>query len=337
MYMLKSPLKSLALRTLLLGAAAACMTSAHALQWVTPSSAASGGTDLNGTTVQVPLAGTLTFYGLYSDNSAGSESGLGLSVNFDGTKLTNVQITEEFTKCRIAPAQVQINGANSAVKFGWIDTSIRRTSGTPNGAVGWPDVANPTATDDCLAITPANTDTAAFAPSGLKLFKMTAQWVAGTTAGTTALITLDSGGNYSFANASPGFQTMSFTAQASGAAACNLDIDGNGTRQAFVDGILLTRGLLGVTGASLTNGVTIPAGAPRNTPALISPFIAANNYDVDGSGTQQAFVDGVILVRLMLGVADGTLLNGITLPAGATFTTAAAIRANVNAKCGTSF
>lgn len=61
------------------------------------------------------------------------------------------------------------------------------------------------------------------------------------------------------------------------------------------------------------------------------------NLDVDGNGARQPFVDGIILVRRMLGVADVNLLNGITLPGTSPFTTAAQIRANVNAKCGTTF
>jgi len=39
------------------------------------------------------------------------------------------------------------------------------------------------------------------------------------------------------------------------------------------------------------------------------------------------------MTRLMLGFDDTSLLNGINVPAGAQFTTAAAIKDNVVAKC----
>jgi hypothetical protein len=65
--------------------------------------------------------------------------------------------------------------------------------------------------------------------------------------------------------------------------------------------------------------------------------MAGINWDMTGAGAQSAFRDGIILVRLMLNIPDATLLNGVTIPAGATFQTAAQIRANVNSKCGTTF
>ena len=45
----------------------------------------------------------------------------------------------------------------------------------------------------------------------------------------------------------------------------------------------------------------------------------------------------LIFLRLLQGIADSALLNGINVPAGAAFRDAAAIRANVNARCGTAF
>ena len=44
---------------------------------------------------------------------------------------------------------------------------------------------------------------------------------------------------------------------------CRLDVDGSGTTQAFVDGILIVRNLLGISGANLPAGLTIPG--PTNT------------------------------------------------------------------------
>jgi hypothetical protein len=45
----------------------------------------------------------------------------------------------------------------------------------------------------------------------------------------------------------------------------------------------------------------------------------------------------LVLLRLMLGMPDDALLNGVGAPAGALFTTGTTVRGNVNTKCGTRF
>jgi hypothetical protein len=333
MHKFKFSLTGLAAATATAGLALVLSTSAMAAQTVNPSSAPTGGTNFAGTTQPVASNGSFTFYGVYSDDSATPESGLGLKIKYDATKI-NVVLSEEYTKCRIAPAQQQAAGATSQWVLGFIDTSIRAS-----GAVGWPDLADTAAggaTAACLNAS-GNTDTAAASAAGLKLFKGVVSWVGTPTVGATAAITLDAEGNFSYANASPSFANKSFTVQAAGALACSLDVDGNGSRQALVDGLLILRNMLNIAGTSYTAGVTFPASATRTSETAVKAFIASNNYDVDGSGTQQALVDGLILLRLMLNISDANLLNGISFPAAATITTAPAIRANVNARCGTSF
>ena len=119
---------------------------------------------------------------------------------------------------------------------------------------------------------------------------------------------------------------------------CALDVDGDNRVDPAVDGLLLTRYLLGFRGAALTQGLTI--GGPRKTAALVEAFFGnAAQFDVIGRAAPapSATVDGLILTRLMLGVDDAGLLSGINLPAGALFASAAAIRANVIAKCAGGF
>lgn len=272
---------------------------------------------------------SLVLFGRYTSTSA-NESGLGLKIQYDATKVTNVVIDQVQTKCMVFTPDVTVNGASSQVLFGWADTSQRA-----NGAVGWPDSAD--GTPPCINPAPPAaaiaTTTAAF-PAPTTLFRMTATMVAGFTTGNTTTISF-SAPSVSSAGATPGFTNTSLVVNGAAAPACNLDVDGNGSRQAFVDGIIIVRYLLGNTGAGLTAGLTIPG--PNNTSALLTPVLSASSYDIDNSGAQQAFVDGVILVRLMLGTPDASLLNGITLPGTSPFTTAAQIRANVNTKCGTSF
>ena len=316
----------------------ALSASVHATQTVEPTLTA-GGATINGSTQAVPGGSTFTFYGMYTDNSAASESGLGLKVKYNPAHLTNLTISEEYTKCRIAAAQVQpLTATTAQAVMGWIDTSVRA-----GGAVGWPDLADTTAggaNPACLNPGAINTDTAAgtSVPTGQKLFKVTATMAATcTTAGAcTSTVLFDSEGNFSYATTPSGFDNKSFTIVGAAAPACSLNVDNSALPlSAFVDGILIVRHILNLTGTTLTNNLTIPG--PRNAPADLTTFMSGINWDMTGAGSQSAFRDGIILVRLILGIPDGALLTGVTIPAAATFQTAAAIRANVNSRCGTSF
>ncbi|MEO7254565.1 MAG: hypothetical protein ABIZ64_10050 [Casimicrobium sp.] len=323
----------------------ALSASVHATQTVKPTLTA-GGASIESTTLAVPAGSTFTFYGMYTDDSAGPESGLGLKVKYNPAHLTNLTISEEYTKCRIAAAQVQpLTATTAQAVMGWVDTSVRAS-----GAVGWPDLADTTAggaNPTCLNPGAINTDTAAgtAAAPGQKLFKVTATMAPGcTSAGTcTSTVLFDSEGNFSYAPASGfGFANKSFTINGAPAPTCDLDVDGDGARQPFKDAVAIFRYMAGVRGAALLTSITFNGpraqpGAPVSVEQFIANGIAANAYDIDGSNSQQAFVDGLILIRLMLGVPDASLLSSVNLPGSATFTTAAQIRANVNSRCGTSF
>ena len=117
-------------------------------------------------------------------------------------------------------------------------------------------------------------------------------------------------------------------------ASCGIDVKGSGSTATSPDGVLILRYLLGFRGAALTDGLSIVP--PRNTSAAIESFLADNDYSaVRLAGN--ANIDGLIMLRLLQGVPDSALLNGIIVPVGAAFRDAAAIRANVNARCGTAF
>lgn len=315
----------------------ALSASVHATQTVTPTKA-DGTTVLSGT-VAVPAGSTFIFLGMYTDDSAGPESGLGLKVKYNPAHLTNVVVSEEYTKCRIAAAQVQpLTASTAQAVMGWVDTSVRSA-----GAVGWPDLADTVAggvTTSCLNPGSINTDTAAGTATapGQKLFKITGTMAAGcnTAAACTSTVLFDSEGNFSYAPATgAGFTNKSFTIVGAAAPACNLDADGNGgPLDGFSDGIAILRYLLGIGNATFATGITL--NSPRNTPALVKAYLDTQNLAVVSPTTADGFVDGIIILRLMLGIGNATLLNGITLPAGAP-TTAAAVRAQVNSRCGTSF
>lgn len=231
--------------------------SAHAAQTVTPSSAPTGGTDYTSSTQSVPSNGSFIFYGVYSDDTGTPESGLGLKLKYDGTKI-NVAVSEEYTKCRIAASQPQnVGSVTEQVVMGWIDTSVRTA-----GAVGWPDLADTVGTDITAACLNAsgNTDTAAASAAGLKLFKGVVTWIGTPAVGTTALITHDSEGNFSYANASPSFTNKSFTVQAAAASSLALaatdPIVSRKTHGAFVGEIPISSAGV-ITGLGTASGATV--------------------------------------------------------------------------------
>ena len=332
---------SLALHGLALVALAATFT-ANATQSVKPVKDATG-TAFGGSsalwTTSVPVGTVVTVIGQYTtDNTGGNESGLGLKVKYDETKFTagSVTVTALSTKCMIAPPHLQSAGAASQAVLGWIDTATR----SPAGTVAWPYAADPASvpptTAPCLnPNTPAN-DTTATPAGPVNLFRFQGTLAPAVAVSSTTDITVTADGNFSYAGpATPGMADQVVRITAAPAPSCNLDADGNGgPLDGFSDGILILRYLLGVGNASLQNGVA--GNLPRNTAALVRAYLDTQNLAVVSPTTPDGFVDGILILRLMLGVGDASLLRGVTLPAGAP-QTAAAVRTQVNARCGTSF
>jgi len=163
------------------------------------------------------LGTVVTIIGRYTtDVVGGNESGLGLKVNYDETKFTGVTVTALSTKCMIAPPQIQPGGATSKAVMGWIDTAARN----PAGGVGWPYLADPAtasgppATSPCLnPNTPLN-DTAATATGAVNLFQFQGTLANSVGVGNTAVVTIVSDGNFSYAGGAPGMvnQTVTITA-----------------------------------------------------------------------------------------------------------------------------
>lgn len=119
---------------------------------------------------------------------------------------------------------------------------------------------------------------------------------------------------------------------------CALDIDGDNHVDPVIDGVLLTRYLLGFRGNALTDGLTI--SGPRKTANLLNAFFgSAAQFDVVGRATPAptAMVDGLLMTRLMLGFDDTALLSGISLPADAQYRTASAIKDYVISRCAGGF
>ena len=113
-------------------------------------------------------------------------------------------------------------------------------------------------------------------------------------------------------------------------AACNLDIDGNGTPDAATDGLLLIRHLLGFTGNALTQGA-LGTGATRDA-GQIQAFINSQNYDFDGNGKRSAATDGALAVRYLAGLTGAALSSG-AIAAGAKRQSGADVISFIQAGC----
>lgn len=119
------------------------------------------------------------------------------------------------------------------------------------------------------------------------------------------------------------------------APACILDLDGNGTIDPLTDGVMIARALLGLTDAAVTSGAIGP-NAQRTTWAQIQPMFHSAALDIDGNGTSDAFTDGLLVMRAMFGMTGTSVTAGAVAP-GAPRGDWNAIRAYLNASCGTAF
>ena len=101
---------------------------------------------------------------------------------------------------------------------------------------------------------------------------------------------------------------------------CNLDVNGtgNGVRNGVADGLMILRAMQGNRGAAVANaasGTTSAATttydrAEKNARDLVSTKVV----DIDGDGTVNPAVDGVILLRAMLGLKGTAITAGLTIP-----------------------
>lgn len=316
-----------------------------AIQTVTPYTAASGGSSI--AAANVPAGTTFTFYGRYEIDagSTANESGLGIKVKYDNTKFSAVVVDQVYTKCMIAsPDQQESVPATSQVVFGWIDTSVRRTTGTPNGVVGWPGTADPAApgaTDGCLNPGSIVVDQAGVTPP-LSLFRVQMTTLAGFTSGTTQ-VDLVSDGNYSYAGTTPGYTNKSIVLTAAAAPLCNLDVDGDGLVLAAKDGVLLQRALNpNISDANVVAGIAITGS--RTTGAQIRAYLntfmsgvgvsanlGATVLDIDSNASTTAAVDGNAIKRaLNVNISAANVVLGLAVAPG---TTGQSVRQKLNQNC----
>ncbi len=97
-----------------------------------------------------------------------------------------------------------------------------------------------------------------------------------------------------------------------------VDADASANYEAFADGLLALRHLLGLRGGALVNGATADNAMRTDSAALAAWFDDMRPvFDIDGDGQTDATTDGVLLLRYLLGFR-GAVLTANALAVGAT-------------------
>lgn len=101
---------------------------------------------------------------------------------------------------------------------------------------------------------------------------------------------------------------------------CNLDVNGvgNGVRNGVADGLMILRAMQGGRGAAIATGAsgttssatTTYDRAEKNARDLVSTKVA----DIDGDGTVNPAVDGILLLRAMLGLKGAAVTADLSIP-----------------------
>jgi hypothetical protein len=115
--------------------------------------------------------------------------------------------------------------------------------------------------------------------------------------------------------------------------AFTLDVDASVTATKYdagTDGLLASRYMLGLTGTALTSSA-LGATAGRIDPDLIRAYLNDGRFllDIDGNGKLDAFTDGLLIHRYLLGQRGSALTTGAFDPLG-TRTSIADIEAHLS-------
>jgi Leucine rich repeat N-terminal domain len=110
---------------------------------------------------------------------------------------------------------------------------------------------------------------------------------------------------------------------------CRLDVNGDQSQSAAIDGMMITRYLSGIRGNALIEGLTLTGS--RNNAQSVESFLAAQNFDVQGNGatTARATRDGLVITRFLRNVAAAAMIAGTDIAA----TQASNVRDRISAWC----
>ncbi len=108
----------------------------------------------------------------------------------------------------------------------------------------------------------------------------------------------------------PGFLTTSLADETTEAGP--LDIDGNGEYDALTDGLLLLRGMFGLTDTALISSA-LASDATYKTGDDIAARIndLGDSIDIDGNGEADALTDGLVILRYLFGLRNDVLISDV--------------------------
>ncbi len=119
------------------------------------------------------------------------------------------------------------------------------------------------------------------------------------------------------------------------------DLDDDNETLAETDGLLLIRYLMGFTQQSLTSGA-LGQFASRSSPDDIASYLRSRSAAYPNCGTSvvgapngtSATLDGLVLLRAMLGLTGNAVTNGINFPQDTQRTSWSAIKTHLVSSCG---
>lgn len=112
----------------------------------------------------------------------------------------------------------------------------------------------------------------------------------------------------------------------------SFDVDGNGEYNALTDGLLLLRGMFGLTGDSLIAGAIAPNAAYTSSTVIAARIDRLSALlDIDGNGQVDALTDGLVILRYLFGLRGDALVTGV-IASDATVTAAADIGAKIRSR-----
>ena len=92
----------------------------------------------------------------------------------------------------------------------------------------------------------------------------------------------------------------------------SLDIDGNGQYDALTDGLLLLRGMFGLTGTALLDGAVASDALYVSGEEIKGRIdMLGDLIDIDGNGTNDALTDGLVILRYLFGLRGDVLVDGV--------------------------
>lgn len=92
----------------------------------------------------------------------------------------------------------------------------------------------------------------------------------------------------------------------------SLDIDGNGQYDALTDGLLLLRGMFGLTGTALVDGAVAADAVYVSGEAIKGRLdMLGDVIDIDGNSANDALTDGLVILRYLFGLRGDVLVDGV--------------------------